>query len=476
MATNYPGAVDSFVNPTATDTLDSATVPHAAQHDNINDAMSAVQVTLGVNPQGSSATVVARLTALDSTVAGKAATNQTMYVGTTALAINRSSASQTLTGVSIDGNAATVTNGVYTSTTSLPNVTSVNSTTIPASATLLTSGSSLDPTKLSAGTAGISISGNAATATALQTARTINSVSFDGTANITVADATKLPLTGGTLTGQLAAKSTSTSTPSVIVSPQGAISLTVTAAGTGGGFTVTYTLSSGTTTGLYVGQLISVTGISGGTGFNISNVAIISITSSTTFLVTNSWTGSPTGPGTLTTTGVQANLQEWQTSGGTVKASVDTAGNITGSGLKVSGATSGTATIVAPAVASTPTLTTPTTSGTLLTDASSLTATKINAGVLTITASTDLSADTTTYAVIVNNASSVTITLPTAANNNGRIMKFLHTTTTGVTSASSNVISPTGTTSSSILSSGSIAGKFSEIICNGTNWQRVFEN
>jgi len=123
MSTNYPGALDSFVNPTATDTLDSATVPHAAQHDNINDAMSAVQVTLGVNPQGGSATVVARLTALDSTVAGKAATNQTMYVGTTALAINRSSASQTLTGVSIDGNAATatsattagsVTNGVYT--------------------------------------------------------------------------------------------------------------------------------------------------------------------------------------------------------------------------------------------------------------------------------------------------------------------------------------------------------------------------
>ena len=114
MSTSYPGALDSFVNPTATDTLDSATVPHAAQHDNINDAMAAVQVTLGVNPQGGSATVVARLTALDSTVAGKAATNQTMYVGTTALAINRSSASQTLTGVSIDGNAATVTNGVYT--------------------------------------------------------------------------------------------------------------------------------------------------------------------------------------------------------------------------------------------------------------------------------------------------------------------------------------------------------------------------
>ena len=50
-----------------------------------------------------------------------------------------------------------------------------------------------------------STSGNAATATALQTARTINGVSFNGTANITVpgSDSTKLPLAGGTMTGLL---------------------------------------------------------------------------------------------------------------------------------------------------------------------------------------------------------------------------------------------------------------------------------
>jgi len=50
--------------------------------------------------------------------------------------------------------------------------------------------------------------GNAATATALQTARTINGVSFNGTANITVADATKLPLAGGTMTGLLIGRET----------------------------------------------------------------------------------------------------------------------------------------------------------------------------------------------------------------------------------------------------------------------------
>lgn len=41
-----------------------------------------------------------------------------------------------------------------------------------------------------------SCTGNSATATKLQTARTINGVSFDGTANITVADNTKMPLSG----------------------------------------------------------------------------------------------------------------------------------------------------------------------------------------------------------------------------------------------------------------------------------------
>ena len=41
-------------------------------------------------------------------------TTSTYYIGTTQNVFNRASAAQTLTGVSIDGNAATVTNGVYT--------------------------------------------------------------------------------------------------------------------------------------------------------------------------------------------------------------------------------------------------------------------------------------------------------------------------------------------------------------------------
>ena len=45
------------------------------------------------------------------------------------------------------------------------------------------------------------VTGNASTATALATGRTINGVSFDGTANITVVDSAALPLAGGTLSG-----------------------------------------------------------------------------------------------------------------------------------------------------------------------------------------------------------------------------------------------------------------------------------
>lgn len=43
--------------------------------------------------------------------------------------------------------------------------------------------------------------GNASTATKLATSRQINGVNFDGTANITVVDTTRLPLAGGTVTG-----------------------------------------------------------------------------------------------------------------------------------------------------------------------------------------------------------------------------------------------------------------------------------
>jgi len=64
----------------------------------------------GTSYDGSTAVTVA----VDSTIARRADTH---YIGTTSIALNRTSATQSLTGVSIDGNAATVTNGVYTTGT-----------------------------------------------------------------------------------------------------------------------------------------------------------------------------------------------------------------------------------------------------------------------------------------------------------------------------------------------------------------------
>ena len=49
----------------------------------------------------------------------------------------------------------------------------------------------------------LAIAGNASSATKLSTARKINGVAFDGTQDITVKDDTKLPLSGGTMTGTI---------------------------------------------------------------------------------------------------------------------------------------------------------------------------------------------------------------------------------------------------------------------------------
>jgi hypothetical protein len=80
----------------------------------------------------------------------------TFYVGTTSIANNRTSASQTLTGVSIDGSAGTVTNGFYTTSSIYLGTTAVAAN--RASGALSLAGVSID------GSSG-STSGNAATVT-----------------------------------------------------------------------------------------------------------------------------------------------------------------------------------------------------------------------------------------------------------------------------------------------------------------------
>lgn len=55
-----------------------------------------------------------------------------------------------------------------------------------------------------AGTITAALAGNAATATKLAAPVNINGTPFDGSANVTISDTSKLPLTGGTITGSLA--------------------------------------------------------------------------------------------------------------------------------------------------------------------------------------------------------------------------------------------------------------------------------
>ena len=62
MTTTYPTTLDSFVNPVAGDATNSGTVPHAGQHDNINDSVKAMQLTLMTRqaaPTVASATTIA---------------------------------------------------------------------------------------------------------------------------------------------------------------------------------------------------------------------------------------------------------------------------------------------------------------------------------------------------------------------------------------------------------------------------------
>ena len=70
MATNYPGSLDNFTNPTSASPINSPS--HADQHSNANDAIEAIEGELGTNPKGAKSTVKARLDDVDTAIALKA--------------------------------------------------------------------------------------------------------------------------------------------------------------------------------------------------------------------------------------------------------------------------------------------------------------------------------------------------------------------------------------------------------------------
>lgn len=73
----YPGTADTFANPTSTTLENDTGFEHDIVHSHANDAIAAVQSTLGLNPQGSSADVATRLGLL-LTSATAASTYQTI--------------------------------------------------------------------------------------------------------------------------------------------------------------------------------------------------------------------------------------------------------------------------------------------------------------------------------------------------------------------------------------------------------------
>lgn len=98
---------------------------------------------------------------------------------------------QVLSAAQYTGNAATVTNGVYTTDTGTVTNTMLKNSSVTIGSSSLSLGGTLTTiaglTSVTSTTFVGALTGNASTATKLETARTINGTSFDGSANITIA-------------------------------------------------------------------------------------------------------------------------------------------------------------------------------------------------------------------------------------------------------------------------------------------------
>jgi hypothetical protein len=355
------------VNPTATDTLDSATVPHATQHADANDAIEAIQVTLGVNPQGSSATVVARLTALDSTVSGKASLSaantfttgaQTIRTGadaTKALILQRNSATQSANIVSVvqsDG------------TTELTRIRPIGQIGV---GTLITNTALGINTDLVGDNRAIVIKAGQTTPTnnaieLLPLANNTPVMKVDFAGNITA------PTFVGALTGNATtattASSASTVTNGVYTTDTGTVTSTMILDGTILNDDINASAAIADT------KLAQIT-----TANKVSGTAITSGNISTTGSITTSGSISTTGGGSITsaTNVTAAGFNTTGTTNVTVGVSGSTGGNI------VFATTGGTQSLIA-ATGGTGSQTLPATAGTILNSASAIDVAKITTG------------------------------------------------------------------------------------------------
>lgn len=85
MSTNFPTALDSFINPTATDKLNGSPNPaltHHSQHSNLNDSVSALEAKMGINFSNVSTSIDYALQILELTAMNHArgGYKETVYV------------------------------------------------------------------------------------------------------------------------------------------------------------------------------------------------------------------------------------------------------------------------------------------------------------------------------------------------------------------------------------------------------------
>ena len=205
------GASSGTYRTIATTTDYPSTVTHNIIHFWIRDAVTAGQfnaVQILENVQNGKQLM--RVAFGTGTVAAPAwgSWNEFAYLTSNVASATKLATARTINGVAFDGTAnititsslgpSGVTAGTY------PKVT-VDATGVVTAGTTLVAADipALDASKITTGTLTVGTSGNAATATKLATSRTINGVAFDGTANITVADSTKVAKAGDTMSGEL---------------------------------------------------------------------------------------------------------------------------------------------------------------------------------------------------------------------------------------------------------------------------------
>lgn len=240
MAISFPSSIDSFTNPSASS--DTAVLSHASQHDNANDAITALENKVGVNSSAVTTSIDYLLKNTSSVDPGHKHTLTTSVTGTLPVA-NGGTGSTTLTsgevllgagtspitsvGTSGSGNIARVTSPAFT-TPSLgaATATSINGLTISSSSGTLT----ITNSKTLAATNTLTLSGTDSTvmtfpSTTATIARTDAAQTFTGSQTFTqvlttnnaiaaVSNAATVPITSriNTVTNSSAATLTITMT------------------------------------------------------------------------------------------------------------------------------------------------------------------------------------------------------------------------------------------------------------------------